>query len=72
METFDNRIDIYIEKSADFAKPILIYLRDIIHKLLQTLKKPLNRVSHILIIKAPFAAWPLLNSIALLEKLSDR
>ncbi|MDB5120139.1 MAG: hypothetical protein JWN56_1357 [Sphingobacteriales bacterium] len=32
METYDYRIDIYIEKSADFAKPILDHLRKIIHQ----------------------------------------
>ena len=31
MERFDNRVDDYIEKSADFAKPILIHLRELIH-----------------------------------------
>lgn len=28
----DKRIDLYIERSADFAKPILKHLRDIVHK----------------------------------------
>lgn len=32
METFDKRVDAYIEKSADFAKPILDHLRELIHK----------------------------------------
>lgn len=32
METFDTRIDAYIEKSADFAKPILKHLRELIHQ----------------------------------------
>ena len=32
MSTTDPRIDAYIEKSADFAKPILIYLRELIHE----------------------------------------
>jgi uncharacterized protein YdeI (YjbR/CyaY-like superfamily) len=31
MEKFDPRIDAYIENSADFAKPILKYLRDLVH-----------------------------------------
>ena len=31
MGTYDKRVDAYIEKSADFAKPILIHLRDLIH-----------------------------------------
>jgi uncharacterized protein YdeI (YjbR/CyaY-like superfamily) len=31
METFDKRVDAYIEKSADFAKPILNHLRQLIH-----------------------------------------
>jgi uncharacterized protein YdeI (YjbR/CyaY-like superfamily) len=32
MEQYDNRIDAYINKSADFAKPILTYIREIIHE----------------------------------------
>jgi len=32
MEKFDARIDAYIEKSADFAKPILIHLRELVHR----------------------------------------
>jgi uncharacterized protein YdeI (YjbR/CyaY-like superfamily) len=32
MENFDARIDAYIEKSADFAKPILIHLRELVHR----------------------------------------
>lgn len=32
MENFDSRIDAYIEKSADFAKPILNHLRELVHR----------------------------------------
>lgn len=32
MGQFDPRVDAYIEKVADFAKPILIHLRELIHK----------------------------------------
>ena len=32
MGTRDNRIDAYIAKSADFAKPILTHLREIVHE----------------------------------------
>lgn len=32
MEKFDPRIDAYIDKSADFAKPILIHIRDVVHQ----------------------------------------
>jgi uncharacterized protein YdeI (YjbR/CyaY-like superfamily) len=32
MPTTDKRIDAYIEKKADFAKPILKHLREIVHK----------------------------------------
>ena len=31
MGTRDPRVDAYIEKSADFAKPILTHLRDVVH-----------------------------------------
>src|SRR5688572_11544607 len=32
MPTVDPRIDAYIEKSADFAKPVLIHIRKLVHK----------------------------------------
>jgi uncharacterized protein YdeI (YjbR/CyaY-like superfamily) len=32
MEQYDSRVDAYIAKSADFAKPILIHLRDLVHR----------------------------------------
>jgi len=32
MPSRDPRIDAYVEKSADFAKPILSYLRDVVHE----------------------------------------
>lgn len=42
MEQYDNRIDAYIEKSADFAKPILIHLRKLVHlaspEIMETMK----------------------------------
>ncbi|MBK0380612.1 YdeI/OmpD-associated family protein [Mucilaginibacter segetis] len=31
MEQYDSRVDAYIEKSADFAKPILTHLRELVH-----------------------------------------
>ncbi len=31
MSTYDPRIDAYIEKSADFARPVLIHLRELLH-----------------------------------------
>jgi uncharacterized protein YdeI (YjbR/CyaY-like superfamily) len=31
-DTFDSRIDIYIAKSRPFAQPILIHLRELVHK----------------------------------------
>jgi uncharacterized protein YdeI (YjbR/CyaY-like superfamily) len=32
MEQYDNRLDAYIEKSADFAKPVLTYIRQLVHE----------------------------------------
>lgn len=32
MEKYDSRVDAYIAKSADFAKPILTHLRDLVHR----------------------------------------
>ena len=31
MEQYDPRIDAYIEKSADFAKPVLTHIRKLAH-----------------------------------------
>jgi uncharacterized protein YdeI (YjbR/CyaY-like superfamily) len=42
METFDKRVDAYIEKSADFAKPILNHLRDLIHKASPEIKETIK------------------------------
>jgi len=32
MPTIDPRVDAYIEKSAEFAKPILVHIRKLVHK----------------------------------------
>ena len=32
MPSYDKRIDAYIEKSAEFAQPIMVHLRELIHK----------------------------------------
>nr|DAH99194.1 MAG TPA: bacteriocin [Caudoviricetes sp.] len=32
MEQYDNRVDLYINQSADFAKPILEYIREVVHE----------------------------------------
>jgi len=32
MEQYDKRVDDYIDRAADFAKPILIHFRDLMHK----------------------------------------
>ncbi|GAC1300916.1 MAG: hypothetical protein NVSMB24_02660 [Mucilaginibacter sp.] len=32
MEKYDSRVDAYIARSADFAKPVLEYLREIVHE----------------------------------------
>ena len=32
MPSYDKRIDAYIEKSADFAQPVMKHLRELIHK----------------------------------------
>jgi len=39
MENKNERIDIYIEKSADFAKPILKHLRSLVHKACPEIKE---------------------------------
>lgn len=42
MEQYDNRVDAYIAKSADFAKPILSHLRDLVHKASPELKETIK------------------------------
>tara|TARA_Y100001935_G_C17097700_1_gene404391 strand:- start:113 stop:727 length:615 start_codon:yes stop_codon:yes gene_type:complete len=42
MNTSDPRIDKYIDKSADFAKPILIHLRNLIHEVCPDVKETLK------------------------------
>ncbi len=32
MEKYDSRVDAYIAKSADFAKPVLTYIREVVHE----------------------------------------
>jgi len=32
MPSYDKRIDAYIEKSAEFAQPVMIHLRELVHK----------------------------------------
>jgi uncharacterized protein YdeI (YjbR/CyaY-like superfamily) len=32
MEKFDDRVDAYIAKAADFAKPVLTHLREVVHR----------------------------------------
>jgi uncharacterized protein YdeI (YjbR/CyaY-like superfamily) len=32
MPSYDKRIDAYIEKSAEFAQPVMVHLRELIHK----------------------------------------
>src|SRR3954451_16631907 len=31
MSTRDPRVDVYIEKARDFAKPVLLHLREVVH-----------------------------------------
>ena len=38
----DPRIDAYIAKSADFAKPILIYLREVVHSACPTVEETMK------------------------------
>lgn len=42
MEQFDNRVDAYIAKSADFAKPILTHLRELAHQASPELKETMK------------------------------
>lgn len=42
MEQFDNRVDAYIAKSADFAKPILTHLRKLVHQASPELKETMK------------------------------
>lgn len=42
MEQYDNRVDAYIGKSADFAKPILEHLRSLVHSASAELKETMK------------------------------
>ena len=42
MEQYDSRVDAYIAKSADFAKPILTHLRDLVHRASPELKETMK------------------------------
>src|SRR5215471_5671984 len=42
MGTKDARVDAYIGKSADFARPILIYVRDLIHDTCPTVEETIK------------------------------
>lgn len=42
MEQYDDRVDAYIAKSADFAKPILIHLRELVHRASPELKETMK------------------------------
>ncbi len=42
MSTRDPRVDRYIEKSADFAKPILKYVREVVHSACQDVDETLK------------------------------
>lgn len=42
METFDKRVDAYIEKSADFAKPILQHIRALVHRAAPGIKETIK------------------------------
>jgi len=42
MEQYDSRVDVYIAKSADFAKPILTHLRDLVHRAAPELKETMK------------------------------
>ena len=42
MPTLDSRVDAYIDKSADFAKPILTHVRQLIHEVCPDVKETLK------------------------------
>lgn len=42
MEQYDSRVDAYIAKSADFAKPVLTHLRELVHKAAPELKETMK------------------------------
>jgi uncharacterized protein YdeI (YjbR/CyaY-like superfamily) len=42
MEQYDSRVDAYIEKSAEFAKPILTHLRNLVHQASPELKETMK------------------------------
>jgi len=66
METYDPRQDEYIVNAADFAQPILIHLRQLIHDVAPEIQETMKwNIPFFLILKDRFARWLLLNNIAL-------
>ncbi len=42
MEQYDDRVDAYINKAADFAKPILTHLRHLVHRVSPEFKETMK------------------------------
>ena len=65
MATKDPRVDAYIAKSADFAKPIMTHLRKLVHahcpETVETMKWSMPFFEYG---GGVFATWPRSNSIA--------
>ncbi len=62
MPTVDPRVDVYIEKSADFAKPILTHIRKLVHKACPDVQETMKWSIPHSITREPSAVWPLLSS----------
>jgi len=61
MEKFDQRVDNYIAKSSDFAKPVLNYIRQVVHKAVPQVIETIKWGMLFLNIGGMFVVWPRLN-----------
>jgi hypothetical protein len=60
----DARIDDYVANSPEFARPILIHLRKLVHTACRKWRRHSNGAIPLLLTKEYSVAWPLLSSIA--------
>ena len=61
MEKFDQRVDNYIAKSPDFAKRVLNYIRQVVHKAVPQVIETIKWGMLFLNIGGMFVVWPRLN-----------
>ncbi len=68
MEKYSSKIDAYIEKSQDFAKPVLQYIRETVHEFCPDVEETMKwSFPHFIYKGKIYVLWLLSNSIAPLD-----